>query len=135
MELDFSELDFVVEADSFAYHTLAMELIRKYGNLAVQGNPGHTFNVGVLQQKVVPLTPGEDELGSGILERPVVVTFWTYKIGNVNIAFLDAHSMLVDWDMINAWLAERYEGPKANADNWHQCLHVIEDKLRAGTTA
>ena len=116
MEFDFDKIDYLVEAESFAAHKLAMDLIHRYGDLAKQGNPGHSFVCG-------------HATGANGQPGAVVIVFWKYNIGDINIAFYEATSQLVDWVLIHEWIEERYSGLRTNATNFHHVIHVINESL------
>lgn len=58
--------------------------------------------------------------------RPVVICLsWSILDGTI-ICFWEATSQVVDYQLIEDWFKKYYLGPKCDANNFHQCLDVIE---------
>lgn len=59
-------------------------------------------------------------------DRPVYITLWTAKIDGHKILFVDATSQVVDWAMIDEWIAVNLpDALKTDATNW---THAIPRK-------
>lgn len=64
-------------------------------------------------------------------KRPVAVCIFWYQIEGIIVGFYEATSIVVDHDMVRAWLKKTY--PKAqftNSYNFHHCAHGISDKTK-----
>lgn len=69
---------------------------------------------------------GLSECVGWIEDRPIYITLWTNIIEGHKILFVDATSQLVDWAMIDEWIALNLpDVPKTDATNW---THAIPRK-------
>jgi hypothetical protein len=107
-ELDFSKVVYLVEASDYARQAEGLKLLDRYPDDAWEQLQGFGSCVGFLD------------------DRTIMVTFWPFHIGTLTIVFYTSNSQLVDWEMIDKWIAERYKGAKGNVDNMHNCIHFIE---------
>ena len=116
---------FLIEAENYSAHQLTKLMLARYGKERI-----------VQDGRLISTTVGR------ALNRPVVVVFSPYYIDDEHtIIFYESTSDLVDWTMITAWLAERFtrkwRGDLAttNAENFHHCLHAIDEAIKAKETA
>lgn len=68
-------------------------------------------------------------------EMPVMVCLTWAIINNIRVMFVDPVGQIVDWRMIDKWLAENcnpqwHDRPaRCNAMNFHLCLSAIDERL------
>jgi hypothetical protein len=69
----------------------------------------------------------------GYLEnRPIVVSISLHRINAHIVMFYEATSKLVDWAMIESWLAKQFPHikHKCDAQHFHHCLEYLEKLAR-----
>lgn len=100
----------VVEANSFEYHTLWKTYLWSK-TVSWEENPsGYGVTVGFLDN------------------RPVCIFLRTAKIDNKDVIFIDATSVVVDWNMINEYINKRFPSARTiDANNFHQ---IITEKIK-----
>lgn len=115
---------FIVEATSFevqclwADHASDSQLRRFAPRHWEQVNPGWSITVGQLNSRLICIS-----------------TSWA-RIDGQLVMFWEATSQLVDMLLVEKWLAENFKGKwgggrdaTTNAQNFHHCLHAIDDQL------
>lgn len=130
----FEDTIYLVEADSFALHTLWTHHSKEYddgfkdkmGSFKNQKQnwkqdcSGFTYEVGTFGKK------------------PIMVTFFFYHIDDLRVGFYDCHSLVKHFGMVEDWIDKNIPTKenggillgKCDAQNFHQCLHEIERRNR-----
>lgn len=100
----------VVEANSFEYHTLWKNYHQSKVVSWEENLSGHGVTVGFLDN------------------RPICICLRTAKIDNKDVIFIDATSVVVDWNMINEYINKSFPSSRTiDANNFHQ---MITEKIK-----
>lgn len=117
------DTEYVVEANSFAMQAL-------WSQFCTQSMFRTPQNIYHWEQDCMGYTVQIGELA----DMPVCMSFFWYKINGHLIAFVDAHSQVVDHRMVDAYLKKycnpHHNGSRAHTDasNFHQVLSYIRDQ-------
>lgn len=116
------DTEYVVEADSFAMQALWAQ----FSTQSMYKTPMNTYR---WEQDSMGYCVQIGEFG----DMPVCITFFWYKINGHLIAFVDAHSQVVDHRMVDDYLKKycnpMHNGSRAHADanNFAHVLGYIRD--------
>lgn len=114
-----SDIDFVIEANSFEWACVRESFEKNRENIQIKESPSGTG-----------ATVAHDELG-----RPVFISLRTVDINGKKVLILEATSKLVDWDAIynwftevQGWSADRVNSSRTwtDANNSHNLLHFCD---------
>lgn len=68
------------------------------------------------------LNPGTLRAIGKVGDLPVCVCLSWTRVGSLLVCFYEATSVMVDWNMVHAWLRDTFPGvPKTDAMNFHLC--------------
>ena len=120
----FDDVVFMIEADSFAQLQLWSDFSKESKRSRVektilweQDGSGFAEEVGRLQT----MTRQKKTL-------PVMCEVTFAKLIGFRVAFYNACSRVVDWDLVHAWMEKQCPGAgKCDAQNFHLCLRKIEE--------
>lgn len=110
-----AHVDFVVEATSCETQLLWEKHHREH-DWASSSSGGYGVTIGKL------------------MDKPVVVTMTFYRIKGYLVGFYEATSVVVDHDMVKAWVercvkvvaqSQHSRDRHCDANNFHQCLHCL----------
>lgn len=119
----FSDIDYVVEADSFAHQSL-------WEDWSTEAERHGWGSRGGRRVEWVSDRSGRGWTVGYIDDRTVFISLRRAKVNNVNIIFWHATSVVVDYDMIEKWFKEALpEAGKTDAQNFHCAVNYGETKV------
>lgn len=111
-EKDYASVDLAVQINSTWEITTLCNEITKRGLAYVQDRGGPLLTIGKIDN------------------RPIVIAPLIIKIGTVNVLYVEATSMLVDWDMIDNWIIEKIGKDKKIVNDPINLLSNIRSIIR-----
>lgn len=111
-EKDYTSVDLAVHINSHWEVTTLYSEITKHGLAYTQDRGGPLLTIGKIDN------------------RPIVIAPLIIKIGTINILYVEATSVLVDWDMINNWIIEKIGKDKKIVTDPINLLSNIRSSIR-----